>query len=299
MHEFRASGTPSPSGRSPCPLRALFDLGSEVNTIHPTFAWELGLPIKPTDVGAQKIDGTILDTFGIVVTAFLVTDKVNQVRCFEKTFLVANVSPKIVFGMLFLTLSDADVDFLGRKLRWRTYTTKEALPTTRRVELVGKKKFVAVALDPEYETYVVYVGSISSDALPSSSPLGVHPSCRSQISGLIAEEASTKIPAKYSNFTDVFSTDLASELPKHTGINDHAIELVDGCQQPPYGPIYSLKPVELETLKTYINTNPANGFIRLSKSPARASILFDWKSDSSLRLCVNHRGLNNLMIKNR
>ena len=57
--------------------------------------------------------------------------------------------------------------------------------------------------------------------------------------------------------------------------------------------------MELETLKTYIKTNLANGFIKLSKSPIDAPILFDWKSDSSLRLCVDYQGLNNLMIKNQ
>ena len=77
---------------------------------------------------------------------------------------------------------------------------------------------------------------------------------------MIAEEALTKVPAKYLDFADVFFPDLASELPEHTGINDYAIKLVDG-QQPPYGPIYSLRPVELETLKTYIEVNLANGFI--------------------------------------
>ena len=209
---------------------------------------------------------------------------------------MANVSPEVVLGMPFLTLSGADVNFAGRKLRWKTYTTEEVLPTTRRVELVGKKEFAAAALDPEYETYVVHVTSLSSTPLASSN---VHPSRRPQISGLIAEEALTKVSAKYSDFADVFSADLASKLPKYTEINDYAIELVEGCQQPPYGPIYSLGPVELETLKDYIETNLANGFIRLSKSPTGAPILFDRKSDSFLRLCVDYRGPNNLTIKNR
>ena len=84
---------------------------------------------------------------------------------------MANVSPEVVFGMPFLTLSGADVDFLDRKLRWRTYTTQAAFPTTRRVKLVGKKEFAAAALDLEHETYVVHVGSVSSVASPSSSSL--------------------------------------------------------------------------------------------------------------------------------
>ena len=44
-------------------------------------------------------------------------DKANQERFFEVIFLVANVSPEVVFGMLFFTLSGANVDFLGRELQ--------------------------------------------------------------------------------------------------------------------------------------------------------------------------------------
>ena len=104
---------------------------------------------------------------------------------------------------------------------------------------------------------------------------------------MIAKKAPTKIPTKYSDFVDIFSPDLAFKLPKHTGINNHAIELVDG-QQPPYGPIYSLEPVELETLKAYIETNLANDFIKLCKSPAGAPILFNQKSNGFFLLCVDY-----------
>ncbi len=50
------------------------------------------------------------------------------------------------------------------------------------------------------------------------------------------------------------------ELSENTGMNEHAIELIEG-KQPPYGPIYTLSPVELETLKTYIETYLKTGFI--------------------------------------
>ena len=90
-----------------------------------------------------------------------------------------------------------------------------------------------------------------------------------------------KFLAKNSDFADVFSLELAFKLPKHTGINDYAIKLVDG-QQPPYRLIYSLGPIELEMLKAYIETNLFNGFIKPFKSPADAPILFDRKSNGSL-----------------
>ena len=99
------------------PVQALIDLRSGVNAIYPSFAKPLGFSIRPIDIGAQKIDGTTLDTYGMIVVAFSVVDKANQVKFFEKIFLVANVRPKIVLGMPFLTLSNADVDFSVWELR--------------------------------------------------------------------------------------------------------------------------------------------------------------------------------------
>ena len=164
---------------------------------------------------------------------------------------------------------------------------------------MDKKEIAAAVLDSESETFVVHVVSLNSDMLPSFSPLelDVYPSRRSQVSGLIAEEAFTKVPAKYSDFADIFSPDLTSELLKHIRIYNHAIELVNG-QQSPYGPIYSLGPMELETLKAYIETNLANRFIGPSKSPIGAPILIDQKSDGSLWLYINYQGVNNLTMKN-
>ena len=98
------------------PMLALSDSGSEVNAIHPAFAEKLGLVERATNVGAQKIDGTTFETYGMVVAVFLVTDQADKIRFFEETFLIANVSLDVVFGMLFLTLSGADIDFPKKEL---------------------------------------------------------------------------------------------------------------------------------------------------------------------------------------
>lgn len=51
-------------------IKALIDLGSEVNAISPVYANKLGLRIQKTDVRARKIDGSSLDTFGVVIAGF-------------------------------------------------------------------------------------------------------------------------------------------------------------------------------------------------------------------------------------
>ena len=217
------------------------------------------------------------------------TDKANRVKFFEEIFLVAYASLKVIFGMSFLTLISADIDFLDWDLCWKTYTTEEIFPITRHVELVGKKEFAAAALDLKYETFVVYV--VSLNLVPE-----IHPNRKAQIASLFNEKV--KIPEKYSDFTNVFSEEKALVLPERIKLNERAINLEDG-KQPSQGPIYSLGPVELENLKTYIKTYLKTRFIWSSKSPASAPILFDKKLDDSFCLCVDYQGLSNLAIKNR
>ena len=119
-----------------------------------------------------------------------------------------------------------------------------------------------------------------------------------QIKALLFDKASTEVLAEYSDYSDVFSMENAAELPENTRINKHVIKL-EKVKQPPFGSIYSLGPIKLETLKTFIDTNLANDFIWPSKSPAGASIFFNKKPNKSLRLCVDYRSLNNITIKNQ
>ena len=192
-----------------------------------------------------------------------------------------------VLGMLFLILSNANVQFVKKELTWRSYNTTEALLTTKRVELIDRKEFAKVVLDENSETFVIHVTSLD---------LGIHPDREAQIALLLTKEV--KIPDEYFDFANIFSEEKALVLPECTELNKHAIDLEDG-KQPPYELICSLSPVKLEILKTYIKTYLKIGFIRPSKSPAGAPIFFDKKPDGSFCLCVDYWGLNNPTIKNQ
>ena len=141
---------------------ALLDSGSEVNAMTPAFASKLGLKVCPTNVGAQKIDGSTLQTFGMVLASFQVEDKLGRARFFQELFLLADTTVEVVLGMPFLTLSNADVLFSERELTWNSYTVDEALPTTKRIELIDKKEFAKAALDKESETFFVHVAALEA-----------------------------------------------------------------------------------------------------------------------------------------
>lgn len=83
---------------------------------------------------------------------------------------------------------------------------------------------------------------------------------QAQVEVLLLDEALIAVLIKYSNYSNIFLAENIAKLLKYTRINNHIIELVKG-KQLFFGPIYSLKLVELKTLKIYIETNLANGFI--------------------------------------
>jgi hypothetical protein len=52
-------------------------------------------------------------------------------------------------------------------------------------------------------------------------------------------------------------------------------------------------------LRKYINKNLIKRYIRSSKSLAKFAVLFVLKKDGKLRIYVDYKKLNNIIIKNR
>ena len=75
------------------------------------YAWKLGLKIRKTNVGAQKIDGSALETFGMIIADFQIEDKISKPRFFQETFLVANIKFEMILGMPFFQISNVDMSF--------------------------------------------------------------------------------------------------------------------------------------------------------------------------------------------
>ena len=105
------------------------------------------------------------------------------------------------------------------------------------------------------------------------------------------------LPAAYHEFLDVFDRKQANKLPPHRPW-DHSIDLHPG-KQPPAARPYSMNQHELKALREYLDKELTKGFIRVSRSPASAPVLFVKKSNGDLRFCIDYRGLNSITIKNR
>ena len=79
--------------------------------MNPAFASQLSPKIQKINIGAQKIDGTTLKTYELIIFTFFVSNKDDGKRFFKESFLLAEVKLERVLGMLFLTMSNIDIDF--------------------------------------------------------------------------------------------------------------------------------------------------------------------------------------------
>ena len=99
------------------------------------------------------------------------------------------------------------------------------------------------------------------------------------------------------SYADVMPEKLPPTLPPEREI-DHEIELIPGTKPPAKAP-YRMAPPELAELRKQLDELLEAGFIRPSKAPFGAPVLFQKKQDGSLRLCVDYRALNKVTVRNK
>lgn len=104
--------------------------GSEVNLLQPNFARKLDLHVYKTDVGIQKINGSRLETFGMIIVFFLVENNNRRFCFFEENFMLVDISMDVAHRILFLTLSNVEINFTDRELKWMSYIITKVFLTT-------------------------------------------------------------------------------------------------------------------------------------------------------------------------
>lgn len=107
----------------------------------------------------------------------------------------------------------------------------------------------------------------------------------------------SSVPTEYHDLKEVFSKERATSLPPHRPY-DCQIDLIPGAPLPT-SKLYNLSKPERETMENYISESLATGLIRPSSSPVGAGFFFVEKKDTTLRPCVDYRGLNDITVKNK
>lgn len=114
------------------------------------------------------------------------------------------------------------------------------------------------------------------------------------------DKVNNDLPTDFIKLLEEFGDLLPNELPKvlpPRRVVDHEIEMLPGAKPPARGP-YRMAPLELAELQRQLDELLRACFIRPSKAPYGALVLFQNKQDGSLRLCIEYWALNKVTVCN-
>lgn len=259
-------------------MEALVDGGSQLNLLSATLAKEQELSVDPLpQLGVEGAGGSQLPVYGITTCDVTITDSRGRQQTHVIPFVVADLRRyKMYLGLPWIDAHNPKMNFARRRTLFRGVKDAEK-PKFQKIAVEDAEEFDATIRSPSTDVYACSVNFVGQGDLPRP---------------IVAQ-----LPDRYADYADLGGEGEASALPD-PGPQDLAITLEEG-HQPPFQPLYNLSQVELDILRKYLAEYLQRGWIRRSKSPAGAPILFAKKKDGSLRLCVDYRGLNKVTIKNR
>jgi len=288
---------------------ALVDSGSTHCFVDPSFA-------NMNSLSLYSVSPIVLRLFDSTTTT-IITEATDLPICFPS----GNVTPldsdcKIVLGHNWLTQYNLLIDWVLSSIKFRTSTqqvpTPSSLPDPVAHSLSALRLDATSVLSPSLTNlpqapglWAPPIALINAAAFLKACQLGgsqqfsiqLKPDGSFHAALVDAAPNLSSVPEAYHDFANVFSKAKASVLTPHREY-DLKIELEEGVPLPP-SRLYSLSPVELETLRGFIDKNLHFGFIHPTSSSHAAPVLFVKKKDGSLRLCVDYRGLNKISKKDR
>ena len=250
------------------PVHILIDSGSSSNFVNIAFVQQHRLrtvPQTPSKI-IYLADGSTHRS----------TERLSQVQlCIQDAMytLDLNTLPlrqyDIILGITWLSRYNPSID-------WTTRTLRPLTSDTTHVPFVSAKT-MAKTYTADDQLFVI---------IPATEPPSNTVPTVNTVAATILDE-----------YRDVFPAELPAGLPPQRTI-DHRIEVIPGST-PPSRPTYRMSDVELAEVKKQLAELQQLGFIRPSKSPYGAPILFVKKKDGTLRMCIDYRALNKITIKNK
>lgn len=163
------------------------------------------------------------------------------------------------------------------------------------VACVSFKEFAELYKTESSKAYLVLWTNVSNSSLKNRMEALVRLIIGGNMKSKMVD--SVVLPAKYSDYANVFDKHWVDVLFKHSQ-HDLAIE-IEKNQVSLFGLTYDYNKPKLEVLYEYINDMLEKRFIVFSKSLSGALVLFTKKSDGGLYFCINFCGLNAMTKKNK
>ena len=272
------------------PAITLVDSGATGVFLHPKFAQECkaDIRIKSTPRVVRVIDGRIIDS-GLITHEATVELMVGN-HC---ETLVADITNTgryhCILGTPWLVRHDPTIWWSQKKVLFESAHCQQSC-VFQPLENYTPKPITARPpiniQDIKESSHKLHVtnGSKQSKVVPVSPRVFQRLTKKAAVYSLEISELSTidtsPIPCEYEDLHEAFSEEASNELISH-GPADMKIEFKDG-QEPRNIGLRPMSPMELEEVRRYLEENLDKGWIRRSKSPVLAPIVFVRKKDGSI-----------------
>lgn len=277
----------------------LVDSGSSGDFISHSFVAKYGMSASPLSEHQQitLADGTTQSALGCAHGARISIDDYDD--CFDLTILPLS-NYDVILGMPWLEQVNPIIHWREKRIEFSKSGINHQITPNTAIQLMSMTETKVAARKNEIES--VYLGFLHTDP---------HTSLRMHLNHLPSESTSSSTPTSESStnhlldrmrintlntYKDVFPDNLPPGLPPSREV-DHRIELLPNSIPPSRGMI-RLSPPLLDELKKQLDELTESGFIRPSKSPFGAPVLFVKKKDGSQRMCIDYRALNLVTVKN-
>ena len=257
------------------PAKILIDPGGEVNFISDSFCDYHQITIMDSGERAEMANGSE-EPLQETATPIIV-----QLKNYSEPVYFA-VSPlkryDAIIGKEWCGAHKALIDCFNNRVNFKYKGKEYSIEADEPVEspFVSANTLVK-ALERKQSLFAVLVRPIEEETLQA-------PQYPPEIKNLLKE------------FEDVFPDEIPKGFPPQRK-HDFKIDLKENATPQKKG-IYRLSEREMEELRKQLDELLEKEFIRPSKSPWGAPIIFMTKKDNTLRMCMDYRALNKLTVKN-
>jgi hypothetical protein len=286
---------------------ALIDNDFNQNFIDQRLAYEWRLRSdENSSTNSQTMNDTFLRVFRSHFLKFSSKEDDERIFKIKQNLVFAHMmSVDVILKMSWLRKMNSQMNWMTNK--WRLRKNSNTSSSKRRV--VTNKQRSKNLKNESSDFYITQMNwsklqfNLSESEAFAFATLFNHESKRERLLIVIEKtnennnKISNEISSQYVAFQDIFFEIKAHKFSKHD-FHDHVIEILSN-RDSFFDLIYNLSATELKVLKNYIDEYMKKSFITEFVSSARIFILFVQKTKNKLRLCVNYRELNEIIIKNR
>ena len=272
--------------------RCLLDPGSTSHFLSRRFVEKYGLATQKTDqhIEIQLADGTRQRSREIAQIRVRFGTAASARHVETLVFIVLPLpSCDAIIGMPWLVDRNPVIDWKARTVvvngvSLPTYSVPTPKTTSVRVSLIQRLNLISIKqVDRAMrhkeidEMYFIHIKSV--DKIESTNTTQQQQQANNVVSTVKSpgkrwnvDNGEALAARLFDDYADVFPDDLPKALPPHRHV-DHRIELEAGAQ-PQMRATYRMSPKELDELKKQLQELGEHGFIRPSKSPFGAPVLF-------------------------